>query len=238
MSSPETDAALGAASASLRRVQDDRLGLPVPGMARARRAQGMGKRMTRIAAVDALILVLAVAIGLSSPLGLFGALAVMIALLAATLILAVWPAERPVAAESLRTADLLALPRQTGRWLEAQRPALPAPAITLVDRIGQRLSILEPQLAALPADAPAGEEVRKLVGEQLPDFIRDYQRVPAPLRTVARDGRTPDAQLVDGLKLIDRQIGAVSESLAQGDLDSLATRERFLQIKYQGDEPA
>ena len=83
-----------------------------------------------------------------------------------------------------------------------------------------------------------GAEVRKLVGEQLPDFIRDYQNVPANLRGVARNGQTPDGQLVEGLGVIDREIAQVSEQLAQGDLDGLATRARFLEIKYKGDDAA
>ena len=89
---------------------------------------------------------------------------------------------------------------------------------------------------ALPDDEPAAAEVRKLVGEQLPELVRGYQRVPEPLRRVERNGRTPDQQLVDGLKIIDTEIAAMTQQLAQGDLDSLATRERYLQIKYQGEE--
>jgi hypothetical protein len=40
------------------------------------------------------------------------------------------------------------LPAQTERWLEAQRPALPAPAVRLVDSIGQRLEQLSPAARA------------------------------------------------------------------------------------------
>ena len=77
--------------------------------------------------------------------------------------------------------------------------------------------------------------MRKLIGEQLPELVRSYTRVPDPLRRVERNGRTPDAQLVDSLGLIDGEIAEMSARLAQGDMDLLATRERFLQIKYQGD---
>jgi hypothetical protein len=239
MSSPETDAAIAGARATQQRLHEERLApFASPSRRRTERTQSLGRRMTRIAVADAAILMLAVVIGLVTPLGILGAMGVMILLLAATVLFAVWPAERPVQAEALRSADLATLPRQTERWLEAQRPALPAPAITLVDRIGQRLAALEPQLVGLTPHAPAAEDVRKLVGEQLPDFIRDYQRVPASLRSVERNGRTPDAQLVDGLTLIDRQIAEMSETLAQGDLDTLATRGRYLEIKYQGEGTA
>lgn len=236
MSSPETDATLRDAGTALARIRGDLQAVPGADRRRQANVQAIGRRLTRIAIADAAIVALAIVVGLVTPLGLMGALGVLVLLIAATLLLAIWPAERAPAAEALRTVDLQALPRQTGRWLEAQRPALPAPAVTVADRIGARLAQLEPQLAALPGDAPAGDELRKLVGEQLPDFMRDYQRVPAGLRGVERNGRTPDAQLTDGLRLIERQLADLTEQLAQGDLDSLETRGRYLELKYQGEQ--
>ena len=208
----------------------------------ARRRPGGGarlaRRIKRIAIADAAILLAAVVLGLVLPtgIGLFGALGVMLLLIAATLTLAIYPAETPLPPERLRQTDLKTLPAATGRWLETQRPALPAPARTLSDQIGVRLETLQFQMAGLDDAAPVAAEVRKLVGEQLPDFVRDYQKVPQTLRTVARNGKTPDAQLADGLKLIDAELAQLSEQLAQGDLDTLATRGRFLELKYQGEE--
>ena len=108
----------------------------------------------------------------------------------------------------------------------------------LGDGIGGRLDVLGRQLETLDAAAPGTEDVRKLVGEQLPAFVRDYQRVPAPLRQTPRNGRTPDAQLVEGLKVIDRQLEQMSEQFAQNDLDALSTRGRYLETRYQGDDAA
>ena len=198
-----------------------------------KRVQRLATRVTRIATVDAAILVGAVVIGFFIPIGLFGALLVMALLVAATIALSIWPADRAPTAERLVQADLKALPAQTERWLAAQRPALPAPAINLVDRIGVRLDALSPQLARLGEGTQAAADVRKLIGEQLPAFVGDYGRVPKSLRGVARNGRTPDAELVDGLKLIEREIADMTEQLAQGDLDSFATRGRFLEMKYR-----
>jgi hypothetical protein len=59
--------------------------------------------------------------------------------------------------------------------------------------------------------------------------------VPPELRRVERNGSTPDAQLLDGLRLIESQIGEMTTQLAEGDLDQLATHGRFLEIKYRGD---
>lgn len=201
-----------------------------------RRGDTVRNRLIAIGVVNAILLIVASVVGFVVPIGLFGALAVLLLMVAATLAIAFAPTGAPPTFEKLREAPVAALPAQTGAWLDAQRPALPAPAIGLVDQIGVRLDTLGPQLATLDPETPAAAEVRKLVGERLPDFVRDYQRVPPPLRTIPRNGKTPDAQLVDGLKLIEHEIGEMSNQLAQGDLDALATRGRFLEIKYRGDE--
>jgi len=232
----EVDDAIASARASWSRISDDRGAVGaarLPTRARARNTQAIGKRLTRIVVADAVILIAAMVIGWVVPLGIGGAMLVMALLVAATLLFAVWPAERAPTPERLASVDIKALPRQTERWLEAQRPALPAPAVTLVDRIGLRLETLAPQLARFADDAPEAIEVRKLVGEQLPAFVKDYERVPQALRTTPRNGRTPDAELVAGLSLIEQEIGEMTQRLAQDDLDTLATRGRFLEMKYR-----
>jgi hypothetical protein len=232
----EVDDAIASARASWSRISDDRGAVGavrLPTRARARNTQAIGKRLTRIVVADAVILIAAMVIGWVVPLGIGGAMLVMALLVAATLLFAMWPAERAPTPERLASVDIKALPRQTERWLEAQRPALPAPAVTLVDRIGLRLETLAPQLARFADDAPEAIEVRKLVGEQLPAFVKDYERVPQALRTTPRNGRTPDAELVAGLSLIEQEIGEMTQRLAQDDLDTLATRGRFLEMKYR-----
>lgn len=205
--------------------------------ARSRRAREgeVVRRLTRIAVADAAIVVAAIAVGFFIPLGMFGALAVMALLIATTVVLAMAPAAPEVRAEALPGAPLRVLPMQTEAWLDRQRAALPAPALALVDAIGARLDTLGMQVAELDENTPAATEVRKLIGEQLPELVKGYSRVPQPLRAVPRNGRTPDEQLVDGLRVIEGEIGEMSASLAQGNLDQLATRERYLQIRYRED---
>ena len=232
----EVDDAIASARASWSRISDDRTGTVIgraPSRGRARQTQAIGKRLTRIAVADVAILIAAMVIGWIVPLGIGGAMLVMALLVAATVLFAVWPAERAPTPERLAAVDIRALPAQTERWLEAQRPALPAPAMTLVDRIGLRLETLTPQLATLDANTQEAVDVRKLIGEQLPAFVKDYEKVPASLRTTPRNGRSPDAELVDGLKLIEQEIGEMTARLAQSDLDNLSTRGRFLEMKYK-----
>jgi hypothetical protein len=179
-----------------------------------------------------------IVVGWIMPIGMGGALLAGALLVAVTLILAFARLTTPVAPERLAQVPLKALPARTEQWLETQRPALPAPAQMLLDGIGTRLDMLSPQLVTLDEQQPAAAEVRKLLAEQLPELIRGYARVPEPLRGQARNGRSPDAQLADNLKLIDDELREMSEQLAQGDLDSFATRGRFLEIRYRDDGAA
>lgn len=200
---------------------------------RRRAATSITRRVAFAAAADLAILVAAITVGWFVPLGMGGALlvfALMVVITAALLFANLTPTVR---AEQLSAVPLKALPLMTEQWLDTQRALLPAPTQTLIDGIGVRLEALAPQLATLDEQQPAAAEVRKLVGEQLPELIRDYAKVPSALRTVERNGRTPDAQLADGLRLIDAEISQMSAQLAQGDLDLLETRGRFLEIKYR-----
>jgi hypothetical protein len=207
----------------------------VRGRAKRRREAEVLKRVGRIAAADIAIIVGALVVGWFVPLGVGGAMLVMGLLIAATLGLAIFPVAAAPSPEKLAETPLKALPLQTEQWLEGQRRALPAPAQTLIDSIGVKLETLAPQLATLNEREPAAFEVRKLVAEQLPELVKGYARVPEPLRRVDRNGATPDQQLVEGLRVIDEEIAQMTAQLAQGDLDLLATRGRYLQIRYQGD---
>jgi hypothetical protein len=203
---------------------------------RRRREADVVRRVGRIAIADGAILVGAIVFALAvAPLGITGAMIVAMLLIAATLLFAILPTAGEPDVTQLGQVPLKALPKTTEHWLDAQRPALPAPVLGLVDSIGVKLEILSPQLALLDENQPAAGEVRKLIGEQLPELVKGYQRVPESLRRVERNGLTPDQQLAQGLQVIDDEIAEMSAQLAQGDLDLLATRGRYLQIKYQGD---
>lgn len=230
----DVDRQLAQADALLERTRE-RYG-SVSKRTRQRREADILRRIGRIAVADGLIVAVALVIGFITPLGMFGALAVMALLILATLFFAIFPLSAPPRVEQLAQVPLKALPLTTERWLEAQRPALPSPVRGLVDSIGVKLEILAPQLAQLDENSPAAGEVRTLVGEQLPELINGYARVPEPLRRVERHGLTPDQQLAQGLQLIDDEISQMSAQLAQGDLDLLATRGRYLQIKYRDED--
>lgn len=234
MTSPasQSDQILDSARRSLRNV---RMGPPIGMKSRAlRRAHFYGK-VARAAMAVGVVLVGAGIIGaVIDGIGFWGVMITALLGTAAAYMLLRYPEMPMPTAESLRQTDLGTLAGKTEIWLEAQRPALPAPAIPIVQAIGLRLDALAPQLQALDESNPASREVRKLVGEHLPELINSYKRIPEPLRRQDNGGKTPEQQLVDGLKRIDLEIETMTSQIARGELDKLATRERFLEIRYDG----
>ena len=93
-------------------------------------------------------------------------------------------------------------------------------------------------MSNLDDNDPAAREVRKLVGEHLPELINGYKRIPDALKRKEHGGKTPEQQLVDGLKVIDREIETMTGQISRGELDKLATRGRYLEIRYEGSDDA
>ncbi|MBJ7443822.1 MAG: hypothetical protein JHD32_05805 [Sphingobium sp.] len=226
-----SDRVLADAEAVLRRHSER--GQSLTARARQRRNAGLIRKVKyAFWAVLAVILGSAVA-GFVVPLGTTGFMIALGVIIAALLLIGLLPTETRVRTEALAETPLTALPLQTEIWLENQRKALPAPAVTLVDSIGVKLEILAPQLERLGPQDPAALEVRKLLADHLPELVTGYQSIPQPMRREERNGRVPEKQLIEGLAVIDAEIGRMSENLASGDLDKLATQNRFLELKYQ-----
>jgi len=199
---------------------------------RAHKRKDLMSRLKRMILAAIAVVVGATVFGFITPLGSTGLLVVM-GLLLACLLFAFVPATPVVTPDKLGETDLKALPLKTEIWLENQRKALPAPAIPILDAIGNRLETLAPQLATLNPQEPAALEVRRLLSDHLPELVTGYQSIPAPLRNQPRNGRVPDAQLVEGLSVIEQEIATMTEQLASGDLDKLAAHNRYLELKYQ-----
>ncbi|WP_336985659.1 hypothetical protein [Altererythrobacter aquiaggeris] len=134
--------------------------------------------------------------------------------------------------ENLNKGDVRKMVGNTELWLEAQRPALPAPAVKIVDDLGVQLDSLGLQLEAIDQNHPAARDIRKLVGEHLPETIDSYRKIPAHLRHEERAGATPDKQVTDSLTRISKEIGEVTRQLADGAIDDLAVRTRYLDYRY------
>jgi hypothetical protein len=147
--------------------------------------------------------------------------------------------ERRVRADSIGRAPALSqIAARADEFLYQQRRALPAPAQDMTDLIAQRLASMGPQLEALNPDAPEAYELRRLIGEELPELVTKYRAVPPHLRREDRNGRVPEDELVEGLRLLDGKIDTMQRDIAAADMDRLSSHKRYLELRYSGDEPA
>ena len=204
------------------------------GAARIKRGH-FGRKLRNVAfAVVGIWLGLSIVGGIIDGIGFTGLAIGALATVAAVWLFGQYPKLKMPSRADLNpnTSDVKSLVGRTELWLETQRPALPAPAVKLVDQIGLQLDALGAQLVGLDQASPQAAEVRKLVGEYLPDMVDGYRKIPGHLRTEQRGGATPEKQLIDGLQTISHEIDSVTRQLASGALDNLAIKTRYLEYKY------
>jgi hypothetical protein len=204
-----------------------------------RRAHLAAKLKRTLLAVGA-ILIAAMVVGLViDGIGFIGTMLTVLALAVAASVLLTYPRMKlPTRADLARSGNRGTV-GQVQLWLEAQRPALPAPAVPIIDQIGRQLDTLNLQLKGMDETTPAAQDARKLVGEHLPELVSAYTAIPASLRSEKRVGHTPDEQLVESLKTISGEIDGATRQLADGALDRLAIQTRYLDYRYgeNADEP-
>ena len=204
------------------------------GAARIKRGH-FGRKLRNVAfAVVGIWLGLSIIGGIISGIGFTGLAIGALATVAAVWIFGQYPKLKVPSRADINPAstDVKALVGRTELWLESQRRALPAPAVKLVDTIGLQLDSLGEQLVGLDQASPQAAEVRKLVGQYLPDMVDGYRKIPGHLRSEPRAGTTPEKQLLDGLQTISTEIDSVTRQLATGALDDLAIKTRYLEYKY------
>ncbi|MEQ1726485.1 MAG: hypothetical protein ABL882_11235 [Sphingopyxis sp.] len=188
-----------------------------------------------MAGLFALAIVWSLVFGAVSALGI---IMLMIAGMAVFIAAGLFSRAADVRLDSIAQGPLLSIADKADRWLAQQRAALPAPAQSLSDQIGARIAALRPQLETLDAGAPEAVELRRLVGEELPDLVTKYSAVPKHLRAEERNGRVPEAELIAGLRLLDGEIEGLSKTLGVAEMDKLSSQKRYLELRYQGDEGA
>ena len=200
--------------------------------AELKRQHALRKLMRASLAVGVILLAAIVAGFVIGGIGIGGFLLTLLAMIGAAVLFATSPRLKIPALGALNRGDVRATVGRTQLWLESQRADLPVPAARQLDAIGTRLDALGTQLAGIDPSEPAVGDVRRLIGEHLPDMVASYTRIPAHLRNETRSGKTSDAQLSEGLGKITDEIDALSRRLAEGDIDALATEARYLDYRY------
>jgi hypothetical protein len=180
---------------------------------------------------------------LLGPRGVEGLIAAPLLLITSWAAILYWAFARKQAPPKLPAlaakSQIAQLPAQTDEWLDAQRTFLPFLAQAKLDSIGMRLEALSTQLqgSSSESERPAAAELRRLLGEELPELVRGYRKVPRALQQQPlHGGSTPERQLIEGLTTIDEQIGRMHEQLAADDLQALAVHQRYLDLKYKRDK--
>lgn len=183
-------------------------------------------------AIGALWIGAAVVGGIIGGIGFTGLMVVLLGSLAALFVFGKYPAMKMPQRADLETENVRQLVAKTELWLEAQRGYLPKPVAKSLTVIGAQLDELEPQLQEVDQKHPTAIEIRKLVGQDLPDLIEGFLKIPESLRYEERGGTTPVKQLENGLETISRELASINRQLAQGSIDDLAIRNRYLDYKY------
>jgi hypothetical protein len=168
-------------------------------------------------------------------IGQMGLMAMGLVVLAAIAVFVLAPTPKPPRREELKLGNPQQMVARTELWLEAQAPALPPPAVKVVEQIGVQLDALGLQLDTVEAGHPVLGEVRELVGEYIPETIDNYRKVPEHLRSEKHTGKTADERLTHSLAKLSGEIDRVTRKLAEGALDDLAIKDRYLEYRYGED---
>ncbi|MEO0463928.1 MAG: hypothetical protein AAF127_12410 [Pseudomonadota bacterium] len=169
-------------------------------------------------------------------IGFTGVMMVALAVMAAAFVFGNYPKVKVPRRTELKGGSPQAMVANTELWLEAQRPALPPPAIKVVDDLGVQLDALGLQLETIDAAHPAMPQVRELVGEYIPETIDNYRKIPEHLRAEQHTGKSADERLTDSLGKLSSEIDRVTRELAEGAMDDLAIKDRYLEYRYGGSD--
>ena len=188
------------------------------------------------AALVAIFVATAIAGAIIGGIGFWGVMALALAVIVAVGVFVLSPPPKPPRRSELKQGNPQQMVARTELWLEAQRAALPPPAVRVVDQLGVQLDALGLQLETIDAAHPAVAEVRELIGEYIPETIENYRKIPEHLRREEHAGKTADERLTESLTRLSGEVDRVTRRLAEGALDDLAVKSRYLDYRYGGDE--
>lgn len=205
---------------------------------RQRLHSDLKRRGARVGIWLLIVSMLTIAVGIITPIGMFGFLAAVTLAIGAAIFLAFSPT-KPEASRAPST-DLPNGPmvQRFDSYLYRQRPALPAPARGEIDAIHAILPSLKQTLERIDDLHPEAQDARRLMSVHLPGLIDRYVNVPPAYRS-HRDGEdvTVDERLVEGLSAGREALAEISDKLARSDVAALETHGRFIKSRYGEDGP-
>ncbi len=189
-----------------------------------------------VLAIVAIWLGAGVAGAMFNGIGFWGVMAVVVATAIAVAVFSSFPTVKIPKRSELNQGNPKQMVARTELWLESQASALPAPAAKIVQDMGVQLDALGVQLESMDQSHPAMNEVRELVGEYIPETIDNYRKIPEHLRQEEHAGGTADDRLVASLTKLSGEVDRVTRRLAEGAMDDLAVKSRYLDYRFGGDD--
>lgn len=216
----------------------DERGGPAQAAARRERQRlnaGFSKFAIRVAVATALIWLATIAVGMITPIGMFGFLGALVATALVVVLFLARGGRDAIAAPAPPSADLPngVMVDRFDSYLYRARPALPAPAQAEIDAINRILPSLKQTLSRIDTLDPEAQDARRLMSIHLPGLIDRYANVPPAYRKEEDgEGKTVDQRLIDGLAAGRTALADVCEQLARGDVAALETQGRFIESRY------
>ncbi len=239
-STKQSDQILSAASQSLQVQRQGGTHRPGPSIGKGSAGLKTKNLLTKVRNIVLAVLAIWIGAGIAgalfSGIGFWGVMAVVVATAIAIAVFSSFPKVKIPKRSELTQGNPKQMVARTELWLESQRPALPPPAAKIVEDLGVQLDALGMQLETVDADHPSVREVRELVGEYIPETIDNYRKIPEHLRKESHAGKNADERLTDSLGKLSGEIDRVTRRLAEGALDDLAIKDRYLEYRYGGDE--
>ena len=193
----------------------------------------LGRRVKRVGVAILVLSILTIAIGLITPIGMFGFLAAVGLAVGITAVLAFSPSQQRRAAPPAADLPNGEMVQRFDSYLYRTRRALPAPAQGEIDAISSVLPTLRQTIERVETLDPNAQDARRLMSIHLPGLVDRYMRVPAAFRHEQDgEGKTVDDRLIEGLSAGRAALVEVSEKLARADMAAFETQGRFIKSRY------
>jgi hypothetical protein len=218
------------------------IGSPTRRAAKKRRAQRrwqeFGRRAKRSGFVFTALLALLVAWAFYAPLSLFLWIVALPTILLIAIMLMFQPTRhaRRLEAEARLTPQTLPLPELAVRAEEGlldRCDELPGRALPATDRIMAGLREMQPHLHELKPDDPLSGEIRRLVGQHLPQLIDSYLALPDQSRTGHAES---SRRFIESLGIVADEMDHLLERCCHDRQSDFDTHSRFIETRYREDD--
>jgi hypothetical protein len=204
-----------------------------------RRMEEFGRRARRSGFVAAGLMLVLLGFSLYSPGLFFAWLFAVPVILFVAIVLMFQPTRQAqrMETEARLTPQTLPLPDLAVRAEEGlldRCDDLPGRALPAADRIMANLRELQPHLNALgPADEALAGDIRRLVGQHLPQLIDSYLALPATARAA---GSESSLRITESLDIVAGELDHLLGLCCRDRQSDFDTRSRFIETRYSEDD--